>query len=712
MMNHAELENQLQLRFDSIISPRRPLEGLTTSIDGLDADDQAFTLHWIEVIASSNLELAYHFGSLAAKALSKLTTRGTRAWVLNALGVYDDEGLYPAIKVLDALDSFAIKHRQQQSVVSFSDIQGHLSLFIQGLSGRKLKLDQLKPESTDAAYTDTQTLFLPQQINRFSNSSQNRKLYKAQTVFLWAQSRYGTFKRSNQNAPSLWQRLGSYSEPAIAEVHFLRLESIRLMAIIRRELPGLHREMQQLSPLRLPSDSTWIYFQRQLETEGATVETTFLVLDELLKLGLVTPPGYLFQGRFALHETEEVMQSRQHQELATLKEQIQTEQLQKWDEQALLNALANQAEADNKESEPSEIPGEGDDGNTVPHTLPPQLRALVDSLLQDFDQLPNLGALDDIPDGDSNAPHASEANNDPLDIEPHSGKQFFFDEWDTIRQSYRENWCRVIEREVPVTNNAFRQRVINKYPHLVKTIQCIFDGIRDEPVLHKKQTDGEEIDIDAVVDSAVDRLSGQEISDRLYLRKNHHERSIAVCILVDISGSTKGWINEAERESLILICEALDRLDDRYAIFAFSGMTHERCEIYPLKRFDQPNDTDVQAQIGGLAPRYYTRMGAAIRYANDVLAEEVARHRILLVLSDGKPDDYDGYKGDYGIEDSRKALIEGRTRGIRPFCITIDSSAADYSPHLFGENGYTLLKEVSSLPLKIADIYRRLSEGA
>jgi nitric oxide reductase NorD protein len=187
------------------------------------------------------------------------------------------------------------------------------------------------------------------------------------------------------------------------------------------------------------------------------------------------------------------------------------------------------------------------------------------------------------------------------------------------------------------------------------------------------------------------------------------ERNIAVLFMVDMSGSTKGWINDAERESLVLLCESLETLGDRYAIYGFSSITRKRCELYPVKGFEEPYDDEIRARVSGIRPQDYTRMGFAIRHLTRLLNEVDARTRILITLSDGKPDDYDTYRGDYGIEDTRRALIEARREGIHPYCITIDEEARDYLPHLYGPAAFTLVSEVRELPVKVSDIYRRLT---
>ena len=230
-----------------------------------------------------------------------------------------------------------------------------------------------------------------------------------------------------------------------------------------------------------------------------------------------------------------------------------------------------------------------------------------------------------------------------------------------------------------------------------------------EEKLLKKQANGDNVDFDALVEAWADMRTGREMSERLFTKLHKLERNIAVMFMVDMSGSTKGWINDAERESLVMLCEALEVLGDRYAIYGFSGMTRKRCELYRIKRFDEPLSALVEKRIAGIQPKDYTRMGVTIRHLSKLLNEVEARTKLLITLSDGKPDDYDGYRGDYGIEDTRQALIEAKRDGIHPFCITIDTEARDYLPHLYGAVNWALVDDVKKLPLKVSDIYRRLT---
>jgi nitric oxide reductase NorD protein len=286
---------------------------------------------------------------------------------------------------------------------------------------------------------------------------------------------------------------------------------------------------------------------------------------------------------------------------------------------------------------------------------------------------------------------------------------FHYPEWDHRCQHYHKNWCTVREVELEPLDDGFAAETLERHGPLVGQLRRTFEAMRDEDRLLKRQPDGDGVDIDALVEALADARRGFELGERLFTRLHRAERNIAVAFMVDMSGSTKGWINQAEREALLLLCEALESLDDRYAIYGFSGESRNRCEIYAIKHFHQPYDEAVRGRIGAIRAKDYTRMGFAIRHLSAKLRDTDARSRMLITLSDGKPDDLDGYRGEYGIEDTRRALIEARRAGIHPYCITIDEQARDYLPHLYGPAAYTVVDRVRDLPFKVSEVYRRLT---
>jgi nitric oxide reductase NorD protein len=342
-----------------------------------------------------------------------------------------------------------------------------------------------------------------------------------------------------------------------------------------------------------------------------------------------------------------------------------------------------------------------------PLAPPPSVRALMSSIAQDLGDIPDEYL---VPAGDGG--YAAESVKKPEDVWKgtyHEEGASLYNEWDYKRQHYRKDWCVLRELDVHPIYEPFVTNTLQKYHGLSMRLRKTFEALRGENAVQRRQKHGDDMDFDAVIEAFADLRSGRELSDRLFLLNRRFARNIAVMFMVDMSGSTKGWINDAERESLVLLCEALEVLGDRYAIYGFSGITRKRCEMYRIKHFDEPYSDEVRARITGIKPQDYTRMGVAIRHLCGILQNVEARTKLLITLSDGKPDDYDGYRGEYGIEDTRQALLEAKRADIHAFCITIDTDARDYLPHMYGAANYVVIDEVRKLPLKVADIYRQLT---
>lgn len=286
---------------------------------------------------------------------------------------------------------------------------------------------------------------------------------------------------------------------------------------------------------------------------------------------------------------------------------------------------------------------------------------------------------------------------------------FIYDEWDYRRSGFRKNWCSLaVKKIIPVTGGFVGNTLVKYRGHLIR-LKRQFEMMRNQERFIRRQKDGDEIDLDALIETLADVKAGLSPSDELFIRLARDRRNISALFLVDMSSSTEGWVNTAIKESLILLCEALEVLGDTYGIYGFSGMRRTRAELFPIKALAEPYNDEVKGRIAAIAPQEYTRMGPPIRHLTRILAESEARIRLLITLSDGKPEDYDDYKGDYAIEDTRHALIEAKAQGVHPFCITIDKQAHAYLPHMYGEVNYICIDEVKKLPNRIPEIYRGLT---
>ncbi|MBU0681066.1 MAG: VWA domain-containing protein [Proteobacteria bacterium] len=284
-----------------------------------------------------------------------------------------------------------------------------------------------------------------------------------------------------------------------------------------------------------------------------------------------------------------------------------------------------------------------------------------------------------------------------------------YDEWDFRRQGFRHDWCHLLEKNIHPSGGTFISSALSEHRGVIKQLKRQFEQMRSHHRFVGRQRDGDDIDLDALTEALADRQAGLPPSERLFVRQLRDQRDIAALFLVDMSSSTEGWVGKAIKESLLVMAEAMESLGDRYAIYGFSGMRRTRSEVFRVKEMEEPYNETVQGRIAALGPKDYTRMGPPIRHFSKILAKVEARIRLLIILTDGKPEDYDDYKGEYAIEDTRHALIEAKNAGIHPFCITIDHKAQDYISHLFGEVNYLFIDDVKKLPRRMPDMYRILT---
>ena len=686
-----QLEEQLDEALDPVLSSRRTAQPLALRLAPLERELQNFTLHWVGVIARTSSEMAYQFAALAPDALRKLDLATAEAWIIHAMDTFDREGLYRGSSELKNLDAFIVASRSRARAVAFEDASNVLGLFICGLAGRRLKF-----EAGTEAYTDTETIHLPACSAEYASREQNFILYKAMATHLWAQTRYGTF-----NVDPAAQ-LASYPDPGRALALYHYLETARIDAIIARELPGLAREIAALDNAALPPQACRRVFDR-----GATAADSLALVAVLYDNFAL--PRLSYMGAMHLERVAAVRAAR----IAREKLELQTELAKMLAEKPAAGQTqppAGQRFAVNRSdsAEPGGDLGLSLDGEPV--ALPGNVNDLLQSIAQDLGEIPD-GYL--VPAGDGAYRDSKTPENEAAGTWQgtyHEEGAVLYHEWDYKRRHYRKHWCVLRERDAHPGDPNFINAALAKHAPQVTRLRRTFELLRGEDKRLKKQQHGDDIDLDAVISAYADLRSGMELPEQLLVKRHKVERDIAVMFMVDMSGSTKGWINDAERAALVMLCEALEVLGDRYAIYGFSGITRKRCEIYRIKRFDERYDDSVHRRIAGILPQDYTRMGVAIRHLTALLNAVDARTKLLITLSDGKPDDYsDNYRGEYGIEDTRQALIEAHRGGIHPFCITIDREARDYLPHMYGAVNYTVIDDVAKLPIKVADIYRRLT---
>lgn len=306
-----------------------------------------------------------------------------------------------------------------------------------------------------------------------------------------------------------------------------------------------------------------------------------------------------------------------------------------------------------------------------------------------------------------------------LDLPPEAsddtplGEGILLPEWHYRKKVMQENHCRL---QPMIAVHAAPTALPAHLAATARRIRSQFEALTPARIWLGRQHDGAEIDLDACVQRAVERRSGTAAADRgLYKSCEARQRDLACLLLADLSQSTDAYVsNQARvidviRDSLFLFSEALSATGDRFGLYGFSSLRRDNVRFHVIKGFDDKYDGRVRGRIAAVKPGYYTRMGAAIRHAGALLARQPAHQRLLLLLTDGKPNDLDQYEGRYGIEDTRLALSAARKQGVQPFCVTVDEKAGAYLPYLFGVGGYVVIRKPSELPRQLPALYARLT---
>lgn len=324
--------------------------------------------------------------------------------------------------------------------------------------------------------------------------------------------------------------------------------------------------------------------------------------------------------------------------------------------------------------------------------------------------------LDEITVGQKQANLSSRIKMD-LELQPNTtvmyplGKGHYIDEWDYLKSQYLVNYVRVLPR-VPM--NVIPTELPKRLKKTVQKIQQELDLLKLDRIKNDHLPYGDEINIDTWIEYRGHQNKSMH-HQKFYTTFEKKTRDMATLILADISLSTEGGITQEVRiidvikDSLMVFSEALEKLQDKFAIYTFSSLQNKKVYFSIIKNFKDKYDDLIRGRIDTIKPEYYTRMGAAIREAAKILDKQQSANKLLLIISDGKPNDEDRYDGRYGIEDTKKALEEVKKKGITPFCITVDLDAKEYLGYLFGKNGYAVVRDGQKLPKILTEVYINLT---
>jgi nitric oxide reductase activation protein len=327
---------------------------------------------------------------------------------------------------------------------------------------------------------------------------------------------------------------------------------------------------------------------------------------------------------------------------------------------------------------------------------------------------------------------------------------FVYDEWSYLDGRYLPAWCHLRETRLHGDDSAFIGDVRRRHAVLASRVRRQFAHVRPEGWVRVHHADdGDELDLDAVIEAVVDRRTGQVPDDRLHIRRERAARDVATAFLVDLSASTSSPVVDEDapepteqevleyrfggidpydmppppepsrrvldvaKESVALMCDALDVLGDRHAVYGFSGESRHGVEFHVAKEFDDRTSPATWASIAAMRSLRYTRMGPAVRHATAKLAAQPSRTKLLIVISDGYPQDidYGPVRGDneYGLQDTARALRDAVEAGVHPYCVTIDPAGYDYLRRMCPDQSYVVIDDVPALPRELAKLYGALA---
>ena len=641
--------------------------------------------------------------------------------------------------------------------LALDTVQHLLRLYVEALTGREVEIAPLAAVPDEARIDDGRTIHLPSLVNEFGDDELDFRLYKVLAAHAAGQIEFGTYDRGGMlpaahaaitaryskenvdaldafatademlhvsqeesrgktriNADDVGYRevLKIFPMAQLARRVFGTLENGRIDRRLRRTYRGLNRDLdlirQHLSRSR----------PRINEMPGSLVP--FELLFQITMLGGARDDARIAYGQ-VVSEIETIVSEYLTREQSTVADTLMatTRVYDLFQNVMPVDDSVQQVETPEDQSEPDDDSAATEQMKQRQSQTMPQRR--------DGRELFNAWN-DPSPEGDPDELTGAEAWSEadtPEHVLAEGEVAYNYDEWDRELTDHRLGWCRVVEKKVKQGDRAFVEQTKERYKGVISSIRHQFQLMKPENLTRvANEVDGEEFDLNAVIDYVIDRRADGQQSERIYTKRLRRRRDVAVSFLLDQSSSTARTIGrhplqpytrpgrriiEIEKEGLVLMSEALEAVGDVYAINGFTSEGRRNVKFYVVKDFDEKYGDEVKRRIGGINYQNNTRLGAAIRHATAKLAKQDARTRLLIVLSDGRPYDHDYGDARYAREDTREALRQAKNEGITPFCITIDRESEAELRDLYGEIGYTIIDDVLSLPERLPGIYRRLT---
>jgi hypothetical protein len=687
----------------------------------------------------------------SSRALRTVSIEQFEAWARRGLSTSrTDARARRSYFSLETRGSYEALHSGSAGL-ALDSVQHLLRLYVEALTGREVEVAPLAAVPDEARIGDGRTVHLPSLVNEFGDDELDFKLYKVLAAHGAGQIEFGTYEHNvgaayraiaevygnadARDAFAIADQLLHVSEsevnrdytdleadyrkvlklfplPQLARRIFGTLENGRIDRRLRQTYRGLRRDLD------LIREHLGRSRPRINELPGSLVP--FELLFQITMLGGARDDARQFYGQI-VSEIETIVSEYLSAQNATVADTLMatTRVYELFKSVTPLDDSVQQVEAPEDQIESEDESGLTERLKQQQTQQMPQRR--------DARELFNAWN-DPSPEGEPDELTGAEAwseGDSPEQVLAEGEVAYNYDEWDRELTDHRLGWCRVIEKRVKHGDRSFVEHTRERHKGVISSIRHQFQLMKPENLTRvANEVDGEEFDLNAVIDYVIDRRADGHQSERIYTKRLRRRRDVAVSFLLDQSSSTARTIGrhplqpytrpgrriiEIEKEGLVLMSEALEAVGDTYSINGFTSEGRRNVKFYVVKDFNEKYNDEVKQRIGGINYQNNTRLGAAIRHATAKLAKQDARTRLLIVLSDGRPYDHDYGDARYAREDTREALRQAKNEGITPFCITIDRESEAELRDLYGEIGYTIIDDVLSLPERLPGIYRRLT---
>ena len=287
-----------------------------------------------------------------------------------------------------------------------------------------------------------------------------------------------------------------------------------------------------------------------------------------------------------------------------------------------------------------------------------------------------------------------------------------YDEWDYSKRKYKPDFCKIYPKKIVEKDLNYYKKTLKDNASTLLGLRKMLTNVNNKMQQQRRQTQGEEFDLDALTDLYIDVHSGHTPSEKVYLSTRKKEKDLSILMLLDNSLSTDGYANnnrviDVEKQVSILFGEILNEFQVDFSIASFYSKTRNHASYVSLKEFDE-DWNKAKYHIGAIEPEGYTRIGVALRHAGALLEKRPTKNKWIILISDGKPNDYDKYEGKYGIQDVKQALRELNQNNINSYALAIEANAKYYLPQMFGVNHYEILTTPVELLQSLTKLYEKI----